>query len=432
MEHIKDTILEQYRAGTLDDSGDYARIEQHLRACDTCRARLAKPGMPVSAVLARTLAEWSHADDDALLRYARNPASAPPELAAHIADCSRCREDVAGLRAYLMAQSDTVSVLPPAYDAPEIQPAARSRDHARHGRRGLPVFAAGLTAACFAALLLFTIRLKQQENLQTDRARLAREQERTSEQAAQLSQQKAQETLYALQKAYGDDLADKNKRIGRLKASLTANETETRQMRARLHDTMQPPALPWLFDYKGAALQGADPERKLMGLGPGASDKQALELLGPIGRTLEAQPVMRWKPLPGAVRYTVTLANADAHDTPLGKPVSVAGVTEWKWEATLVPGRYTWQVEAYKQDSPDSFAIRTGHFEVLSSRSLSENGAAQLTPWVEMHLRLGDGYAKAGIFEEAEHEYRAALRLKPTNAAILKRLKAALKQQGKL
>ena len=171
----------------------------------------------------------------------------------------------------------------------------------------------------------------------------------------------------------------------------------------------------------------------------GTGDESApFTLLAPIQRTvLTSTPTFVWNPLAGATDYNVKLFDNNDH------PVAESGLLKtnsWKLPQSkaLTRGKvYAWKVVALKDgvevssNTPAATNVRgaltQSKFKVLDSRELREINKAK-KDYGNSHLLLGLVYARAGLLEEAEHEFSALLRANPQSKVaqeLLRSIKAA-------
>ncbi|MEO1087592.1 MAG: hypothetical protein AAFY88_25430, partial [Acidobacteriota bacterium] len=152
--------------------------------------------------------------------------------------------------------------------------------------------------------------------------------------------------------------------------------------------------------------------------------------ISPVGTSvLDARPLFRWRPVPGATAYRVTVADEALH-TVASSPV-LAGV-EWRPDSALPVGRIlTWQVAATtaggtvlapKPPAPEA------RFGVLGDAERAR---------LEARLKLVDGsrlaaalaYLEAGLLELADRELHLLAREQRDPAAV-ERLRTSIKSAG--
>lgn len=165
----------------------------------------------------------------------------------------------------------------------------------------------------------------------------------------------------------------------------------------------------------GGALMGADEQGN------------RFALREPIGKVLLSdRPTLRWSSLQGAGSYTVEIY--DARFNPVAKSPSLKE-TAWT-PPPLKPGEvYSWQVKAIK-DGRDVLAPRPdapqAKFRILDRTTAAEIARAR-RDYAGSHLLLGLLYARAGLLEDADREFRALQSANPDepNADLIRKLTAS-------
>lgn len=170
------------------------------------------------------------------------------------------------------------------------------------------------------------------------------------------------------------------------------------------------------------------PPTTLMG---STEEQQTIKLHSPIGTFVkDTQPAFRWQAVKGAQHYTVLVLdenfNVVATSPALTQPL-------WRATSSLQRGQeYLWQVTAEvdgKRVTSASAHTPEAHFKILSAEKAHELQALT-QPYRDSHLLLGTMYAKAGLLDEAEREYRALLKVNPHSAIarkLLQQLRAVRK-----
>jgi hypothetical protein len=137
-------------------------------------------------------------------------------------------------------------------------------------------------------------------------------------------------------------------------------------------------------------------------------------LIGPLGQIVRnQQPTFRWRALPGAQSYKVTVTDADLNEVATSPPLNT---TQWKITKPLQPGGiYSWQVAAMK----DGVAVTSpvlpapqARFKVIDSSTARMLQQAEHT-YSNSHLTLGVLYAESGLLDEAEQQLRILVRDNP-------------------
>ncbi|HEX8069517.1 MAG TPA: zf-HC2 domain-containing protein [Pyrinomonadaceae bacterium] len=138
-------------------------------------------------------------------------------------------------------------------------------------------------------------------------------------------------------------------------------------------------------------------------------------LVGPVGRVVRAdRPVLRWRPLAGAVSYRVAIVNSNFQVVAESAPTPA---TEWTPPAPLVRGQtYYWQVTATLADGGEIISPRSpasqARFRILEQDTADELRRVE-TAAPDSHLARGVLYARAGLLEEAEAEFLKLVSLNP-------------------
>jgi anti-sigma factor RsiW len=153
-----------------------------------------------------------------------------------------------------------------------------------------------------------------------------------------------------------------------------------------------------------------------------SSNVSTFKLLGPTGVIIvDDRPVFRWQPLDGAGSYTVSVFDSNFNPVMRSEPLSA---TEWSPQRPLQHGKvYFWEVTALRDGqeiiAPVAPAPRA-QFKVVELEKLEEiNRVKRAHP--DSHLVLGILYARAGLLEDAEREFRLLANANP-RSQVAKRL----------
>ena len=137
----------------------------------------------------------------------------------------------------------------------------------------------------------------------------------------------------------------------------------------------------------------------------GSADGKTFALTEPIGtRVIDPAPAFRWRPVPGARSYSITIA--DAKSGAIAAHGSTPA-TSWRPDHPLTRGRiYSWQVSANREGDvitaprpPAPEAL----FEVASAELIAE-----IDSWPHDQLTRGVRFAQRGLLDDAERELRVA------------------------
>lgn len=143
----------------------------------------------------------------------------------------------------------------------------------------------------------------------------------------------------------------------------------------------------------------------------------------------EDQPTFRWKPLNGATSYTVSVSNSDYSDI-----TSEASLTKTHWtiDRKLKRGNvYSWQVTALKNGEKIKAPSAPGmlaRFQVMSKANADKLAQARETH-SNSHLIMGLLYARVGLRDEAEREFKALLSANPKSTVARRLLRNILKRR---
>ncbi len=161
------------------------------------------------------------------------------------------------------------------------------------------------------------------------------------------------------------------------------------------------------------------------------SSVQPIMPLSPLDKVIRTdRPTFKWLPVSGVSYYIVTIFT-ESYD-----PVVKSGkLTETNWTVTrplVVPAKYyKWQVEGYDVKGEDA-AVRSysSWIKVLDPEKDRELRNAEKT-YSKHHLLLGSLYARAGLLDEAEREFRLLLRANPKSPVAQQLLRSVQeKKQG--
>jgi hypothetical protein len=156
----------------------------------------------------------------------------------------------------------------------------------------------------------------------------------------------------------------------------------------------------------------------------GTSQSESFKPSSPVGTVVRHdRPTLEWQPLSGADSYTVTVSDSDLNALLTSPPL-----TDTRWTVPRPLGRggvYTWQVTALR-DGEEVVApappAPEARFKVLGQAELKELLAAERAG-SSSHLLRGVLYARAGLLDEAEREFRTLLRNNPRSPVARKLLR---------
>jgi tetratricopeptide (TPR) repeat protein len=153
----------------------------------------------------------------------------------------------------------------------------------------------------------------------------------------------------------------------------------------------------------------------------GGNESVPFALVGPIGKVVQSdRPLFQWRKLEGSEGYVVSVYDNDFNRIAVSPTISA---TAWRPDRPLPRGRtYIWQITAIKDGGEVKSPVRPApdaRFKVLDYRQANDLSrvAGQFR---KEYLLLGILYAKAGLFAEAEREFRRALAVDPNSKSARK------------
>ena len=440
--HISAQRIESYQRGKLAPA-DLLSVGEHLAQCAACRDQMSSTDHLRKASLAVTTGLQAAADDGPIhLNAADMAAYVDNQLGetdrtiaeSHLEICPECRMEILDLR-------ELNAVIPglSAHETGSITaPSQRISFRARllPWVRWLPVPAAALIVLLFVLLLVIPLR-KQASQLSRQLRELQETNNALEARIASLSatrdlpgvphgangeeQISSRPLVAALSDGGGIVTLDKQGLLTGLRLANPAHEQLIRKALTGQRVEVAP------------VLADLIPKRNvLMGR---ATGNNVFSLISPIGTSIESdRPAFRWRPLPGATRYIVTLYNSVTKEMTASPPLTT---TEWIAANALERGvTYGWEVTATRDGrefTAPIVPIPQAKFLVLNQSKVDElNQARQKYPG--SHLVLGLLYAEAGLQYAAEQEFEALVAANPdsrTAERLLHSVRARRKGESK-
>lgn len=420
-DHLSTQLLEGYRQHRLAPAQLLA-LDDHLTTCAACRQKLRTINPTQAALLALQASleevaqeDTSHLPESQLQAYAQGQLDPlDRELTeSHLDSCPTCSAQVRRLL------SSTPPRFKPAAAASRagqlwwrklVTASGRSR-----GDRALPLALSFRVAAAVVLLLSLGIALVTWVRTHPDK----------SEQVAYPPPQPrltppgpAAPTLVALNDGGTQIVLDTQGKVRGLDSLSPADQQRVRQA-LTTQKLELPKTLQQLSDSSGTMM--------------GPTTPTAFALLAPVGRViLSDRPILRWRPLPGAISYQVTLTDPTAGYREIAASPQLHD-TSWRVQHGLQRGRlYAWQVTArtpsgeVKAPPPHAAEAR---FLILEQTQTDELARAEKT-YAGKHLALALLYAEAGLLEQAEDELEALVAANPTSP-VAKNLLRDLRTRGR-
>lgn len=476
-EHLSARELELYGARSLPSAERWA-AEEHFAECPACRERAASVTHAEERFesllndFERTAsAPMEHLDFAQIAGFVDDAMNEAERVvvADHLAVCASCVQEVRELSAFRVSL-ETLSPGEPVAAARQRTPVAPAGERpGMFGRLfGFRIWASPLAAGA-AALVLLSVAglfwLTRSDDAPAPRPELARGERPsdpinadasaqgeagTSARAGAVSEGKAE----AGRETVSDDSAprvgdptevpgsaspavrratrpkivaalnDGGNRIalddaGNLLGLERLPESDRRAIKSALASgrVSTPPALSGLTAGGGPLLGG--------GSGEGDGGGATFAPVTPVGTVVRAaRPSFKWRALEGATSYVVNV-----FDTSFNKVATSGALTGVEWTPSagaLTRGRvYAWQVMALRGDEEISAPAPgepEARFKVLEDGKARELDAAQRAAG-DSRLALGVIYARAGLLDEAEREFRTLLEENPASATAQKLLR---------
>ncbi|MEK6282833.1 MAG: zf-HC2 domain-containing protein [Acidobacteriota bacterium] len=156
----------------------------------------------------------------------------------------------------------------------------------------------------------------------------------------------------------------------------------------------------------------------------GTPDGDSFELIGPLGTVVaDNRPTLRWRALPGADSYVVSIFDENFNGVALSPPLTA---TQWTSNVSLKRGHtYSWEVTATRNGKAmvaPSAPVSAAKFRMLEEGQRNDLAKRkQQSPL--SHLALGLAYARAGLISDAEREFRQLAKENPDSPVAKKLLR---------
>jgi hypothetical protein len=178
-------------------------------------------------------------------------------------------------------------------------------------------------------------------------------------------------------------------------------------------DLIMPPAI-HIFDASEAELIRGN-----------ASSNESFSIIAPFNTIVaEDRPTFRWTPLSGTTSYAVCIYDANLHEVTASGPLSS---TKWVSPRLLRDITYTWIVTALKEGREMVAPAPPARAEFRIAKQTDLEKLNQGINATVSHTARGVLYARAGLLDEAEHEFDTDLKAKPMDKQarnLLKKVKS--------
>ncbi len=454
--HFTEQQVEDYRRGALRAS-ERSACERHLAACDACLRRVidtAHSGIAFTslteALLPSAGEEPFHLSREELKRYAAGGLDQADSVIfeSHMEDCAECSgaaRQLVLISSGPSAQQDDGS----ARHAPKTV-WERFKDSVWRLPSLRPAPAVGIALACVGVLLgilWIQSRFSGGQN-QSSPSQIAAEAKNQNQSITPSSDEQPAETASRDDKQVEDEAANRNPAASPPKQAQAAPKTVVSLIDGKRIVTL---------DIRGnlAGLEGLDSSirrevsRALfdgelkrpdsldeltaprVNLLDQSSTASTFKLLSPTSVIIvDNQPTFQWQPLRGASNYTVSVFDSNFNPVMRSEPQTA---TQWSPPVSLERGKiYFWEVTAVKDGqeitSPVAPAPRA-QFKIVEAEKLGEIQQAK-SARPDSHLVLGILYARAGLLEDAEREFRLLAKANP-RSQVARRLLRRVQAWGK-
>lgn len=471
-EHLSTVQMRYFSARTLPAT-EMAALAEHLTSCGTCRQQfqLTHRASKADALLSLTLApevllRHEHLQYEQLAHYLDGGLDAEEReiTKLHLSACEQCSKDVQSLREFRQNIASEMSV---SY-APAEQDSERKVIHPVSGWFGWlrPTYAAAAAALLLVALVAVLSLSNRRANVQQAQvSQPSNESEVASPEKSSVGVPPitANDNVASVRNVSQtnnnsgntNSAAVKTPRIAPIPARTqspiqrdTKSPSNTTATVAEINDGNQKITVDVTGNVAGLDhLKPADAQivketllaqniarpselSELVGeqgvLRGNASAGQTFRLLSPARIvTANDRPTFKWEALPGATSYRVYIGDADNREVADSGELS-STVTEWTPSNPLPRGRvFSWAVVA-KADGNDVISPAASQpemrFKVLSGEVLRELEALQNSS--RSHLAMGIFYARVGMLNEAEREFKILARQNPNSPFALKLLRS--------
>jgi anti-sigma factor RsiW len=457
-EHLTEQLIARFQQRAMNPA-ERREVDAHVAACEDCLRRILQPATHSSlAYTALTEAfmqgpdeEPFHLSQEELKRFHNENLTEADRtiFESHLEFCSECKEQADELRAAVAAASTPAS----GRNAGRIEGETKARGGWLPGFIGRPLAwnrAASITAiiAVVGGLLLILALWLQQRPAQ-----------QRQDQAAQ-TEQKDNSIPPATMQNNSAAPAPTGELAGSNQNQTAPAEINNRDSTNSSPEGSQPDASTVVVSLRdGEAEVGLDSQGKLMGLekfapqtqravqaalateslpkpqalselaGPKinlmdqSTDGLPFQLIAPVGAVISSnRPTLRWQPLKGATSYTVSIFDSDFNRVLKSTPLTA---NSWAAPHSLQNGKlYSWEVTAMRGDEAITSPIAPApqaRFKILEAEKIREIAMVRKQQ-AGSHLTLGVLYARAGLLNEAEREFRALVNANPQSNVAKKLL----------
>jgi hypothetical protein len=416
-DHLSTLQVKQLCVSALpEDELDAAAL--HTAECSSCHKRfveeLKRQPDPASSNFTFEPEFWfrnDHLDFDQIVSLVDKTLDQETEeiIEIHLNTCETCREDV---HSFLASREATAREMDTSYGPTGYESAHILSAHPWwHRLQMKPVYAVAamlLAVAVLVGVLALNRRSGPLEANQRDQTNhgIERSPNTSASPAPNVvsgpSNVDNAAKVAVLKDGRGEVTVDKNGRVN----GLDEVSENSRQYiaRAALSERIDTPDVLRHLSGDGSGLRGSD------------NGRPEFELVYPARRVVvEDTPLFKWESLTGVSNYRVYVL--DANGKQVGQSEELPPTqTQWKALASLRRGQvFSWVVTALvdgkKVVSPSASAPET-KFAVLSTSDFRELTRLKKS---NSHFALGVFYARVGLLDHAEREFRSLIKLNPNS-----------------
>lgn len=425
--HISESKLERFSVRNLSET-ELTNVAGHLTECPDCQAEFVSTlrRQRGTANLSFSLSPefWlrhEHLDYEQLVALSENRLDATDRglVEAHVQGCPTCKEDVRSFLAFREQIAPEISV---SYAPSEARPTAKPSSRLKWLpiMRWRPAYSAAAVMVVILLLvgtaLLLTRRTNNQQAQSPTPGSTPAVASNVSSPIA-LPSESPVETPSSAEAIVLEDQGrtitiDKSGRIEGLDDVAPERRNEIAQV--VLSGKIDRPSILRELNGQPTGLRGGN-------------SNQPFKLIFPTRTVIVSdRPVFKWNSMQGATAYTVYVTNAAGQIITKSETLRPDSRV---WTATNPLKRgdlYAWTVTAVVDGkeitSPGSSAPEM-KFQVLSARDLAQLNQLKRT---RSHLALGWFYARTGIRDKADDEFRLVLKHNP-NVVLIRRLRQEIK-----
>lgn len=407
-DHLSTLQIKHFCVSALTED-EAAAAAVHMSQCQSCHQQFVEElrHQRGSAPFTFTLEPefWfrhDHVDFELLVGLADKTLDEETEeiINIHLQACETCREDV---RSFLAFREDTAREMKVSYGPTNYQPSQIPGAPWWQGLQRKPVYAVAAVVLIVVTVLIGVIAFNGSSNRleanKQDQATPTIERSPGVYPSPDVASNVEDSVKVAVLKDAGGEVTiDRN---GRVTGLDEVSENSRRYVaRAALLGQIESADVLRRLANDPSGLRGSDD-------GPG------FRLLYPVRRVVtEDRPVLRWQSLPGVSSYRVYVMDAVGNQVSESEELPPV-TTEWK-SARLRRGQiFSWVVMAVvdgkKVVSPSASASEV-KFAILSAADFQELNHLQKS---KSYLALGVFYARAGLLDQAEHEFQGLIKLNP-------------------